>query len=173
MASVQTMQAERAVEQAANEEKVHDIRAALFVIRGAAEMLHQHCNELDSETVTTLAQALASEVAQVQSLTSARTPQPLQAVRLRDVLDPLILCEAQARTRVTSDIHDVLALGRPAEVVSGVQAPLFLAPPIEYKMPFGPTRRALPNLAFARQRNFPFGVSAQRFAPLSPAGGSA
>jgi len=121
MATVQTIEAERAVERAANEEKVHDIRAALFVIRGAAEMLHQHCNELDSETVTTLAQALASEVAQVQSLTSARTPQPLQAVRLRDVLDPLILCEAQARTRVTSDIHDVLALGRPADVAEVVR----------------------------------------------------
>lgn len=121
MATVQTIEAERAVERAASEEKVHDIRAALFVIRGAAEMLHQHCNELDSETVTTLAQALASEVAQVQSLTSARTPQPLQAVRLRDVLDPLILCEAQARTRVTSDIHDVLALGRPADVAEVVR----------------------------------------------------
>jgi signal transduction histidine kinase len=121
MATVQSMESERASERAANEERVHDIRAALFVIRGAAEMLHQHCNELDSETVTTLAQALASEVTQVQALTSARTPQPLQAVRLRDVLDPLILCEAQARTRVTSDIGDVLALGRPADVAEVVR----------------------------------------------------
>jgi signal transduction histidine kinase len=121
MATVQTIEAERAVERAATEERVHDIRAALFVIRGAAEMLHEHCDELDSATVSTLAQALASEVSQIQALTAARNPQPVQAVRLRDVLDPLILCEAQARTRVTSDIDDVLALARPADVAEVVR----------------------------------------------------
>ncbi|HMC51809.1 MAG TPA: ATP-binding protein, partial [Acidimicrobiales bacterium] len=121
MATVQTIKAERAVERAANEERVHDIRAALFVIRGAAEMLHEHCHELDSETASTLAQALACEAAQIQALTAARNPQPVQAVRLRDVLDPLILCEAQTGTRVTSDIQDLRALGRPSDVAEVVR----------------------------------------------------
>ena len=121
MTTVQTIEAERAVERAAHEERVHDIRAALFVIRGAAEMLHDHINELDSATVSTLSQALASEVAQIQALTSARNLKALHPVRIRDVLDPLILCEAQSRTRITGDIHDVLALGRPADVAEVVR----------------------------------------------------
>jgi signal transduction histidine kinase len=121
LASVQTAEAARAIERAAHEERVHDIRAALFVIRGAAEMLHTHFDDLDSDTVSTLAQALATEVASIQVLTASQPSQPVQGFRLRSILDPLLLCEEQGGTEVARAIDDITVLGRPADVAEVVR----------------------------------------------------
>jgi len=101
----------------ADEERRHDVRAALFAIQGTATALETHQDALEPNGVATLARALASEAARLERLVSGGRRQDVESLDVADLLDPLIAFERARGQEVAVSIADgLVAAGRPDEV---------------------------------------------------------
>lgn len=109
---------ERVRRESADEERRHDVRAAVFAIHGSAVALETHHDALEPSAVATLARALAAEAARLERLVSGGSRQSLQAFDVGSLLASLVATE-RARGQVVNMISGagaVRALARPDEV---------------------------------------------------------
>ena len=115
-ARLRSIEVQREAEQAALEERRHDVRSALFAIGGVAELLGRRHDDLDAGTMEALTQALGAEVDRLQTLVAEKQREELQPFTLNDALEPVILLEQSNGFDLTCRINPSLrALGRPKE----------------------------------------------------------
>lgn len=115
-ARLHSIEVQREAEQAALEERHHDVRSALFAIGGVAELLGRRHDDLDAGTMEALTQALGAEVERLQTLVAGKQREELQPFTLNDALEPVILLEQSNGFDLTCRISPSLrALGRPKE----------------------------------------------------------
>lgn len=70
MARARSIEVQREAERLLQREQRHDLRSALFAIRGIADLLGRDYQHLDAETIETLMQGLGTEMARLQELVS-------------------------------------------------------------------------------------------------------
>lgn len=117
-ARVRSMETQREAEQAALEERRHDVRSALFAIGGVAELLRRSHEELDAGTLEALTQALGAEVQRLQGLVAEQEREDCLPFSVLKAVSPLLLVERSNGLDVTCAIDErLVAVGRPKETV--------------------------------------------------------
>lgn len=113
--------ARRRAERATEEERAHDLRAALAGIGGAAITLERHHAHLSEEERVALAGAVKAEIDRLQQIVNTERSEP-QPFGLAGALSPALLLAAAGGVDVDLDVDaDLTVLGRPAEVAEAVQ----------------------------------------------------
>lgn len=115
-ARLRSIEVQREAEQAALEERRHDVRSALFAIGGVAELLGRRHDDLDAGTMEALTQALGAEVDRLQTLVAEQPREDLQPFSVSEAVEPVVLLEQSGGFDLTCLIGAHLqALGRPKE----------------------------------------------------------
>lgn len=107
----------------ANEERLHELRAALFGVEASALAIARHRATLDQEQLGALAQGLASEIRRIRALVEHHDERA-RTFDLASAITPAITCARAAGVRIESKVgSDVSVFGRSdhaAQVVTGV-----------------------------------------------------
>lgn len=115
-ARLHSIEVQREAEQAALEERRHDVRSALFAIGGVAELLGRRHDDLDAGTMDALTQALGAEVDRLQTLVAEQEREELRPFALHDAVEAVVLLEQSNGLDLTCHVSRHLsALGRPKE----------------------------------------------------------
>jgi signal transduction histidine kinase len=117
---LETAETRLRAEQAAGEERAHDLRSALLAVGGAAHTFECYYESLDGPTRESLARALSTEISRIQKLI---TPVHLEEVTfdVAEMLEPLVTCRAAAGDDITLSVpRGLLAVGRPAHTAEVV-----------------------------------------------------
>ena len=121
MLELASTRARRRAERASEEERDHDLRAALAGIGGAALMLERHRDQLSEEDSTALARAVKAEIDRLQQIVNVRRSEA-EPFGLAGALSPALLLAVAGGVEVDFDVRPELSVvGRPAEVAEAVQ----------------------------------------------------
>ena len=115
--------ANRAGRSELDEERAHELRAALFGIEASAEGLSRHRDLLTTQQVDELTQGLAHEVRRVRLLLEGRTAEP-STFDLAEAIGPVVACARASGLDVRCSIPRGIAVvgdrHRTAQVVVGL-----------------------------------------------------
>lgn len=113
--------ARRRAERASEEERDHDLRAALAGIGGAALMLERHHDQLSEQDRAALARAVKAEIERLQKIVNVERSDA-EPFGLAGALSPALLLAVAGGVEVDFDVPpEVSVVGRPAEVAEAVQ----------------------------------------------------
>ena len=114
----QRLMRERMHQESADEERRHDVRAAVFAIRGSAAALETYHDALEPGALATLARAVAAEAARLERLVSNGERQAVEPFEVDSVLAPLLATERARGQDVACTMwpDGARAVGRPDEI---------------------------------------------------------
>lgn len=120
--ATRTTEARLNADQAARQERAHEVRNALAAIDAATSLLHLHHEHMPTELRGELSDGISVEVRRLQHLVCSPAPSELGRFRLSEAIAALVTCARSQGTEVTVDVpDDLIAYGRPVETAQVLQ----------------------------------------------------